>query len=114
MWGESGPGTAQNLTVGFDTYDNVGDGGIGIHLWANGTHLAGNPVNPFTDGATVPVEISYDTATGVTVKFNGATVLSNVALPGFNLPAGSRFGFGARTGGAVERAVLDDIEITPR
>jgi hypothetical protein len=113
-WGESGPGTARHLAVGFDTYNNSGDGDIGIHVWANGAHVAASPVNPFTDGVTVPVEISYDVATGVTVKFNGATVLSNVALPGFTLPSGSRFGFGARTGGAVERAIVDDVEITTR
>ncbi len=113
-WGESGPGTARNLTVGFDTYDNGGDGSIGIHVWTDGTHRASSAVNPFTDGETVAVEISYDPATGVTVKFNGATIFGGLALPGFELPPDSRFGIGGRTGGAVEQAVIDDIEIFPR
>lgn len=37
-----------------------------------------------------------------------------MALPGFSLPSGSRFGIGGRTGGAVERAVVDNIEIFTR
>jgi hypothetical protein len=33
---------------------------------------------------------------------------------GFTLASGSRFGLGARTGGAVERAIVDDVEIITR
>jgi hypothetical protein len=45
-WGESGPGTAHSLAVGFDTYPNGGTGDIGIHVWVNGTHIAANATNP--------------------------------------------------------------------
>ena len=113
-WGEMGPGTARNLTINFDTYNNGGDGNIGMHVFANGATLASNPFNPFTGGVTVPVEITYDAVLGVTVKFNGATFFNQVPTPGFVLPSGSKFGIGGRTGGAVERAVVDDIEIIPR
>lgn len=115
VWGESGPATAQNLTVGFDTFNNgPATANIGIHLWVNGTHIAVNPTNPFTNGSTVPVEISHDLASGITVKFNHTIIFSQVPTPGFTYPENGRFGFGARTGGAVERAVIDDVVITPR
>ena len=94
--------------------NNGGNGTAGIHLWVNGTHVAANATNPFTNGVTVPVEISYDTATGITVRFNGATIFTNLATPGFTVPANGRFGLGARTGGSTERAIVDDIEITPQ
>lgn len=114
-WGETGPATARNLTVGFDTYNNgPATQNIGIHLWVNGTNIAINPTNPFTNGATVPVEISHDLASGITVKFNHVIIFSQVPTPGFTYPENGRFGFGARTGGAVERVVIDDVIITPR
>ena len=62
----------------------------------------------------MPVEVSYDTATGVTVKFNGVTIFNNVAAPGFSFQPGDRFGIGGRTGGFNERKVIDDVEITTR
>lgn len=113
-WGETGPGGMHHIAIGFDTYNNGGDGSIGIHLWVNGVHIASNPMNPFTNGALVPVEISYDASSGVTVKFNGTTVFNNVAISGFGFLPSDRFGFGARTGGANERAIVDDVQITPR
>ena len=115
-WGENGVGTSHSLTIGFDTYDNgVGTPGtIGINLFVNGTHVAYNAINPYTNGVAVPVEVSYDTATGMTVKFNGATIFSNVTVPGFSFQTGDRFGFGGRTGGFDERNVVDDVEITTR
>ena len=112
-WGEGGPGTSHSLAVGFDTYDNGGTGGIGIHLWVNGTHIAVNATNPFTNGVTVPVEVIYDASSGVTVQFNGTTIFSGVSVAPFTLQSGDQFGFGARTGGAAERAVIDDVQITP-
>ena len=113
-WSETGPGTAHSLAVGFDTYDNGGAGSIGIHAWVNGTHVASDPTNPYTNGASVPVEISYDSITGLTVRFNGATIFNQLPVPGFSFQSGDRFGLGARTGGANERAVVDDVEIAPR
>ena len=113
-WGETGPGGPHSIAVGFDTYENGGDGSIGIHLWVNGVHLTSNPINPFTNGVLVPVEVSYDAGSGVTVKFNGTTVFNNVPVSGFGLLPGDQFGFGARTGGASERAVVDDVQIAPR
>ena len=115
-WGESGPATANSLAVGFDTFANgPANESIGIHIWVNGAHLAVNATNPYTNGATVPAEIIYDTATGLTVRYNSVLIFTNLAIPGFTFPAaGGGFGIGARTGGSLERAVVDDVEITPR
>lgn len=113
-WGETGPDGSHSIAVGFDTYQNSGNGSIGIHLWVNGAHVTSNPLNPYTNGALVPVEITYDASSGVTVKFNGTTVFANVAISAFSFQAGDQFGFGARTGGANERCVVDDVEIAPR
>ncbi|HEX8680292.1 MAG TPA: chitobiase/beta-hexosaminidase C-terminal domain-containing protein, partial [Chthoniobacterales bacterium] len=112
-WWESGPPTARNVSVGFDTYESGGNGSIGIHLWVNGVHLAANSTNPYTNGALVPVEITYD-AGAITVKFNGATIFNNLAVPGFSIQGGDQFGISARTGGSAERATVDDVEIALR
>jgi hypothetical protein len=115
-WGEAGPATGHVLVIGFDTFNNNGApvDQIGIHLRVNGTPVASNPTNPYTNGASVPVEISYQVGTGVTVKFNGDTIFNNVSISGFDLLATDQFGIGARTGGANQRAVIDDVEIVPR
>ena len=83
-------------------------------MWINGVHLTANATNPYTNGVSVPVEITYDGATGLTVRFNGAAIFTNLAVPGFNFPHNGRFGIGARTGGFTERATVDDVEITTR
>ncbi len=113
-WGESGPNTVGSLTVSFDTYDNGGTAGIGIHVLVDGVHVATAPLNPYTNGVSVPVEIHYDASLGLTVRYNSALVFDRLAVPGFQFPATARFGFGARTGGANERAVVDNVEIEPR
>ncbi|HEX8077424.1 MAG TPA: Ig-like domain repeat protein, partial [Chthoniobacterales bacterium] len=112
-WGEAGPGTAHSLAVGFDTFNNAGNGSIGIHIWVNGVHLTSNATNPYTSGVLVPVEVNYDATNGLTVKYNNATIFNNTAVPGFTLQKGDGFGIGARIGGANERAVVDDIQLTP-
>lgn len=116
-WGEGGPGNGHSIAIGFDTFNNEGSGGpndSGIHLWVNGTHIASNPISPYTNGVLVAVEVSYDPSSGVSVIFNGNTVLSNVAVPAFNFLPSDRFGFAGRTGGYKERAVIDNVQISLR
>lgn len=115
-WGEAGPETSRHLALSLDTYDNHEgiSAAAGIRLMLNGAVLAYNATFPYTDGASIPVEVRYDAATGVTVKFNGTTLFSNVPAPGFSFQAGDRFGFGARTGGLNERVTVDDLAISVR
>ena len=114
-WGEAGPATANSLTVGFDTFENgpVNEA-IGIHVWVNGVHLTVSATNPYTNGATVPVEINYDTVNGLTVRYNSVLIFTNLPIPGLTFPAAGGYGIGTRTGGSLERAVVDDVEITAR
>ena len=113
-WGESGPGTAGSFALGFDTSGIGLQQARGIHVWVNGNHLVHDMTNPYTNGVGVPVEISYDSASGLTVRFNGELVFDHLPMPGFSFPADSRFGFGARTGASNQRAVVDNIDITTR
>ena len=113
-WGERGPSTARHIAVGFDTHPGSGNDSIGVHVWVNGVRVATNPLNPYTNGASVPVEISYDSGSGLTVKFNGTTLFNGIAISGFSFLSTDQFGIGARTGGANERAVVDDVEIALR
>jgi hypothetical protein len=112
-WGERGPNTAHHLAVGFDTHPGSGNDSIGVHVWVNGVRVTTNPLNPYTNGASVPVEISYE-AGSLTVKFNGTTLFNGIPISGFSLLSTDQIGIGARTGGANERAVVDDIEIALR
>ncbi len=115
-WGEDGSATAHSLTISLDTYENgIGQSAAtGIRINVNGTMVAYNATNPYTNGSTVPVEVHYTAATGVTVLFNGATIFSNTAVPAFSLRGGDRYGFGARTGGLNEVNVVDNVVISPR
>ena len=61
----------------------------------------------------MPVAVSFDYTTGVTVRFNGTTLFANVQVPGFLLQRGDRFGFGARTGGFAQVNRVDNVSILP-
>ena len=113
-WGEGGPGTPNSLAVGFDTYNNGGDGAIGIHVWVNGLHVAANATNPYIANASVPVRIRYDGTGGLNVEFNGAAIFTGLPIAGFRFPSLGKFGIGARTGGQSHRAVIDNVEVIPR
>ncbi len=115
-FGENGPATAHNLSVAFDTYDNgVGQSGAqGMRIVVNGSMVAYSNVNPFTSGNNVRVEVTYTPASGVSVKFNGSNIFTNVAVPGFTLQAGDSFGFGARTGAYTQTSRVDNVTIQPR
>ncbi len=117
-WGEGGPGTSHGLAVGFDTYENGGTGSSGIHVWVNGVHVAASPVDPYTNGALVPVEVTFD-GSHLTVEFNGLTIFSELSISGFQIEGATQFhpaelfGFGARTGAATEAAAVDQVQIEP-
>lgn len=115
-WGEAGPQTAQNLTISFDTYENNAGqaAATGIHIFVNGAHVHYNPLNPYTNGNFVDVEVRYDVTKGVTVKYGATTVFDRVPVPAFNFVQGAKYGFGARTGGLNQVNVVDEVMIAPR
>lgn len=115
-WSESGPTTGHSIAVGFDTYNNGSSAqdDIGIHVWVNGVHIVSTPVNPYTNGVRVPVEINYDVSSGLSINFNGTPAYTNVPVSGFSCRSTDQFGFAARTGGFKERAIVDNVRIAPR
>ena len=100
--------------MGFDTFNNGGDGAIGIHVWVNGAPVAANPTNPYIANTGVPGRISYDATGGLSVNFNGAPIFTGLPISGFRFPPSGQFGIGARTGGQSHRAVIDNVEVIPR
>ncbi len=113
-WGETGPATARNITIGFDTFNNnTLESNIGIHLRVNGVHIARNPVNPYTNGAFVPVEIHLDDG-AITVGYNGTIIFNQVPVPAFTFQNGDQFGIGARTGGIRQRTTVDNVTVITR
>ena len=61
----------------------------------------------------MPVQVSFDYTTGVTVRFNGVTIFANAQIPAFVMHPGDRFGFGARTGGFAQVNRVDNVSIIP-
>ena len=118
--GASEEGLATGLAVTFDTWDNTNDNFGLLEVKVNGaviaTATAPTPGNngPFRTNSNtfVPVEVSH-TDSGLTVKFNGATLINNQSLGGtYNPQASHAFVLGARTGGAFDVHAVDDLVIT--
>lgn len=112
-WGES----VEHISFEFDTWDN-GNGEQGFNLAHNGEDLqfenrtilqeAGRVVgtatlswNP-TDGASLSVDLGF----GLTPIF------SNVRTHGFTGDDDYVFAIGARTGGATQTLIIDNVEVT--
>lgn len=110
-WGSGTP----YLSVEFDTWQ-VGDTEHGFNVGVNGTDVPGGFINfdLITDGQTVsaPVEISYDPDNGVSLTVDNTPVFTDLATPGFTGDDNFTFNFGARTGGATETLLIDNLNIT--
>ncbi|MDF1785954.1 MAG: choice-of-anchor D domain-containing protein [Verrucomicrobiales bacterium] len=126
---EEGFGTG--LAVEFDTWDNAGEGaasGIGIDISIDGGDVengqmrieAGAPKNDNRffkfDGEFRDVEIIWNKTgedTGeVSLTINGDKIYENLPVTGFSPTDAYTFAFGARTGGATETVLIDNLEIT--
>ena len=114
-WGSDTP----YLSVEFDTW-MVGDAEHGFNVGVDGTDVPGGFVNTdlITDGQTVnaSVEITYDPTDGVTLTVDDGggpiDVFTDLATPGFVGDDNYTFNFGARTGGATETLLIDNLNIT--
>ncbi len=85
------------LTVSFDTYDNGDPDHIGIDVKWHSAYLDTSLVNPYTDGAFVPVSVTYDADGTLDVVFNGVPVFTNLQT-GYNMKFGDSFAFAGRNG----------------
>jgi hypothetical protein len=113
-WGEEGAGGG--LSVAFDIYDNGGGEAPAIDIkWPGTTELRhmNVPIGFLrTTNAYVDVRIKLDTDGSLDVIYNGTPVYTDLLLAGFQPTAGVRYGFGGRTGGAVEDQWIDDLQLT--
>jgi len=108
VFGESGPSTG--LTVSFDTWDNGEYEAPAISVLINGELFGDVLIDPYTDGAFVPVVISMDNIGLLNIQFDSVD-LTNFATGYITCP-GEHFGFGARTGNAYEEHRIDNIDIS--
>jgi hypothetical protein len=114
-WGLNGAPTSRCITVAFDTFENgAGDTQArGMRVLQNGVMLAYSPIDPWTNGQSLPVFIRFGNGL-LDVDFNGLSVFSGVAVPGFTLQPGDRFGFGGRVGGSNQISRVDNLSLHPR
>ncbi|MHA3774353.1 CotH kinase family protein [Verrucomicrobiota bacterium sgz303538] len=116
--GEGGFVMPNGLVVSWDTYDNGGDP-PGIRVLGNGVRVANSPRTFLYDTVFRSVSIHWDSDNGLNVTYDGSAIFTNLQVPGFT-PASTggspavpyRFAFSARTGGATEDMMLDDLSIT--
>lgn len=62
--------------------------------------------------AQVPVSISVNSSGQCTVYWNDILIHNNVSIPGWSPQASWRMGFGARTGGANDYHIVDDMNLS--
>jgi hypothetical protein len=108
-YGESG--ASEGVVVVFDLHDN---GEVPtppmIRIVVNGTQVAGTGISLESGGAFRTVSIRLD-ASGLDVDYNGGSVFSNVALPGFSPQTTYQFTFGGRTGSLSSEQRIDSVSI---
>jgi hypothetical protein len=116
---EEGLGTG--LSINFDTWNNelpATPEAPAIEVKVGGA-LISRVFTQVSQGAAVvtpnywPVSIVLDADGTIDVSYNGSSIFTNLAT-GYVPTVGSRFGFGARTGGANDNHWIDDLSITTR
>jgi hypothetical protein len=103
-------GIFQGLTVSFDTTFNGPHDPIGIDVLVNGTVVARDATNPFTNGFFVPVTVVFNADGTLDLTFDGAAIFTNIPT-GYVPAGGDRFGFGGRTGASNEVNRIDNVSI---
>jgi hypothetical protein len=103
--GEGGFAMAGGMYVAFDTY-----GSPRIEVFANGISVFSYPYAFSYGTALRPVSFHWD-ANGLDVTFDGNTIGTNLATPGYVPVGGHTFAFTARTGGYRQSTYLDDLVI---
>lgn len=109
---EEGFGTG--LSIEFDTHFGGGSDIIGHNVAVNGVDVPGgsNGTDPHVDGAWHAVCIEWVDG-AVSVSVDGADLFLDLPTPGFTPVPANVFAFAARTGGATETVLIDNISITP-
>jgi hypothetical protein len=107
--------TGDVLSVGWVNY---WAGSKRIDVFQNGATVSSNTTYPpFTTvqssipGPTVPVTVSWDKGSGLSLTYGGNNVFTNLATPGFTPAAGYKFAFAARTGADTQDTFIDNIQV---
>ena len=119
---EEGWGNVDHVSFEMDTW-NVNDTEHGYNIASNIGGVQSSPDHAFvntsilTDGTTVSgsARISWDPTHGASMTVTGTAAnvsFTNVAIPGFAPDDTYIFAFGARTGGAHETLLIDNLNIT--
>ncbi len=98
------------LAIAFDTYDNGGDT-PSIEVFADGVSVGNFPQSFTYDSNPRLLSIQWD-ASGLDLTWDGNVICSDLPTPGFVAVPGNRFAFSARTGGATQTMIIDDLLVT--
>ncbi len=114
--GEEGYQLPGGMVISFDTYINgPAETTRTLDVRIDGNQLVTVNESAFgnyqLNNTTVAVSIHWD-AGGLDMTFGSYVVCNNLAVPGLVPVAGDRFAWSARTGGATEDVVLDNVVIT--
>jgi len=114
-FGEGGP--RSGLTISFDSYGGGGPEGIDIRYFDRLVYdTPGSTGSALRTNSFVPVTVSFNNTTGLSLSYNGTSIVTgldlNGAEPGFGFfHTGSRFSFNARTGGFNDNHAVDNVFI---
>lgn len=112
-WGEG----VEHISFEFDTWDN-GNGEQGFNIAHNGDDLGFENQTILQEAGRVvgTVAISWSPTQGASLSvdlgFGLTPVFSNVPTPGFNGDDDYVFAIGARTGGATQTLIVDNVQVT--
>ena len=104
-------GDGSGLRVCFDTFDNGGGEAPAIDVkW--GTNVIGHfnaRFLPLSGPANVKIRLNTDGTLDMTYRC--VSIFTRLPIPGFKPQFNSRFGFGSRTGAAVEKVAINDLSL---
>lgn len=101
------------LSVNFDTWDNGAAEAPAIDVKMDGVSKGSFSIFPYTGPRFVDVSIVLDPDGTLDVDFDGQDIFTDLQT-GHTETEGATFVFGARTGGANSKHLVDNLSITTR
>jgi hypothetical protein len=98
------------LSVNLDTWDNGGSEAPAIDVKYDGAPIGSFSIHPYTGARYVDLYVRLDDDGTIDVTYDGTPIFTDLAT-GHVATVGGQFLFGARTGGANSRHLIDDLTI---